>query len=122
MVPLRGAAVWLALWLGVSGPVAAAVVDLTRHERSSGVGVEVLPGPDENLRVEWPAAPGETGQLILDTRPGRPLFRSIGLRDGESGADVKAILKDVHPVTFLTVGTRSSPPDRPPGMSVFNVF
>jgi hypothetical protein len=36
--------------------------------------------------------------------------------------NTSALLRGIDPVTFVTVGTRDSPPDRPPGMSVFNVF
>ena len=58
---------------------------------------------------------------MLDLRPGQPLVESLGDRATEAG-EAAAILKGVDPVTFVTVGTRVNPPDRPPGMSVFNVF
>jgi len=74
------------------------------------------------LKVEWPLAEGETGQLLLDTRPGKPLLASMGIVVAGEKTTLATLLKDVDPVTFVTVGSRKSPPDRPPGMSVFNVF
>ena len=40
----------------------------------------------------------------------------------KAGGYVIPLLRNVEPVTFLTVGTRRTPPGRPPAMSVFNVF
>src|SRR5262249_39730084 len=50
-----------------------------------------------------------------------PLIESIGIADGPAGEAVP-LLRGVEPVTFLTVGTRNAPADRPPQMSIWNVF
>ena len=50
-----------------------------------------------------------------------PLVETLGV-SGSPAGEVVALLKGVDPVTFLTVGSRVSPPGRPPGMSVDNVF
>ncbi len=65
--------------------------------------------------VSWPTGREERGVLRLNLTPGRALIQSLGIGDA-------AVLNDVDPVYFLTVGSRESPPDRPPSMSVFNVF
>ena len=39
-----------------------------------------------------------------------------------SGESVQSIIENADPVTFLLVGTRQAPANRPPHMSVFNVF
>ncbi|SIO60335.1 hypothetical protein SAMN05444166_6355 [Singulisphaera sp. GP187] len=98
-------------------------VDLRDYRPECGVAITT----DEQaktgqLKVEWPLATGETGQLLIDTRPGKPLLASMGIVIGDENAALATLLKDVDPVTFVTVGSRKSPPDRPPGMSVFNVF
>ncbi|MCA1684506.1 MAG: hypothetical protein LC745_00675 [Planctomycetia bacterium] len=96
-------------------------VDLSGYRDDSGVGVR---RDGERLTVSWPltaAEGGEHGRLVIDLRPGRPLVESMGVAGTPSG-EPAAVLKGVDPVTFVTVGTRVNPPDRPPGMSVFNVF
>ena len=81
---------------------------------------------EEKTRLSWPIADREEGWLNLDLRPGKPLVEGLGLsltrRAADGGERKIELLKAVDPVFFLTVGSRENPPDRPSGMSVFNVF
>ena len=73
------------------------------------------------LRVSWPMENNEAGRLVLDFGPGQPLIGSMGI-SGPTAEKGRAVIENVDPVTFLLVGSRQSPADRPPEMSVFNVF
>lgn len=98
-------------------------VDLREYHPECGVAISnEAQAEDGLLRVEWPMASGETGQLLLDTRPGKPLLSRMGIVSGDEKPTLATLLKEVDPVTFVTVGSRTAPPGRPPGMSVFNVF
>jgi hypothetical protein len=102
-------------------------VDLAGYNAGCGVKVIVRPPPEgTGLAVEWPLAEtgSELGRLALDFGPGKPLFANLAIIPGEDDPQTAAVtvLEGVDPVTFVTVGTRESPPGRPPGMSVFNVF
>ncbi|MDR3637553.1 MAG: hypothetical protein P4L84_27355 [Isosphaeraceae bacterium] len=80
-------------------------------------------GPDSKVIVRWPISPSETGVLELDPIPGEALIESLSIvADANLDRPVKPLLKDVDPVTFLTVGTRVGTEIRPPSMSVFNTF
>lgn len=110
----------LALAATAGAPSWAAVpVDLSgfRPERGVRVGHE-----GERVTVEWPAAEGETGRLVLDLRAGAPLVASLGVAGPADAKPPAPVLTGVDPVFVLTVGSRRNPPGRPPGMSVFNVF
>ena len=90
-------------------------VDLSNYRPQSGTVIRQL---DSELRLQWHwtgNGPPETGELALDLRPGHPLIRWMGVVPNLT-------LQYADPVTFLLVGSRESPSDRPPGMSVFNVF
>ncbi len=75
----------------------------------------IVRSDERAVEISWPAVGDQTGVLRLDLRPGEPLIESLGIDD-------VVVIKNVDPVYFLTVGSRESPPDRPPSMSVFNVF
>ena len=92
-------------------------VDLSGYRAECGI---VVRRDGDRLTLEWPME-DELGQLVLDLRPGRPLFASMGVT-AKDGRGVGHIVKDVDPVCFLVVGSRQAPADRPPQMSVFNVF
>ena len=94
-------------------------VDLSGYRPESGVAVRFEPEAGR-LTIDWPAGTG-TGRLALDLHPGAPLIEGLGLAAKETAAPT-ILARAVDPVTFLTVGKRESPPDRPPTMSVFNVF
>src|SRR5262249_48302992 len=79
-----------------------------------------LPRDGDELALAWPMNGNESGQLVLDLRPGRPLIRSMGIVP-KSGERLRPIFSDVDPVAFLVVGTRQAPGYRPPEMSIFNV-
>ena len=89
-------------------------VDLSGYRPDSRIDVRHV---GERLTVVWPVAENESGRLVLDLRSGRPLVESLGLV-----GKAEPILAGVDPVVFVTVGTRSAPKGRPPGMSPFNVF
>lgn len=117
----------VATWAGARSSLAqtSVPVDLSGYRAECGIALETGAGLGEGrLGVTWPIVGDDSGRLVLDLRPGKPLVerlaigsRAAGPRKGET-----ALLADVDPVTFVTVGSRESPPDRPPGMSVFNVF
>jgi hypothetical protein len=114
----RASAVLLMIWWGLSSPgrlpAAEPSVDLSGYRADSGVSVRHI---GSELRVSWqsPSFGSQTGTLVLDLRPDRPLIRSVGI-------STSASLQDADPVTFLLVGSREAPTGRPPEMSVFNVF
>jgi hypothetical protein len=93
-------------------------VDLTGYRDGSEIKVS---HQNDRLFVRWPMESGEYGRLVLDLQQGRPLIETIGIAT-DAKDEGKALLASVEPVTFLTVGSRESPPDRPKEMSVFNVF
>ncbi len=101
---------------------ASAGVDVDLSGYREGSGVDVRSG-GEKLTVSWAldAGKAEYGRLVLDLQPGKALVENLGIAASPTGEAI-AILRDVDPVTFITVGTRVSPPDKPPGMSVFNIF
>jgi hypothetical protein len=111
-------AVW-AICLQAAALAAAAdpIIDLSAHHAESGINVRQF---GDQLRLSWPVSAG-FGELDLDLRPGRPLIRAMAI----TGARVdmpQPVLEYADPVNFLLVGSRQEPADRPPGMSVFNVF
>ncbi len=105
------------LLLASASARADVAVDLSGFREDSGVTAR---REGERLIIAWPMG-DEDGRIVLDLRPGRPLIASLGRSSRDSRRD-SPILKDVDPVTYVTVGSRVNPPDRPPSMSVFNVF
>ncbi len=96
------------------------------------IGAARAAGADDSGRAEvrrdgdratlaWPCAPGESGRLTLDLRPGRPLFERLEIV-ADASKQAATLAEGVDPAVFLVVGTRENPPPTPPGMSVFNVF
>jgi hypothetical protein len=109
------------LWMvGILRPLAAQEpsVDLAGYRADCGVTVQ---WEDDRLALSWPMGGEQAGQLVLDLRPGWPLFRTMGIRH-QAGESLWTLLRGAHPMTYLLVGTRQAPPGRPPEMSVFNVF
>lgn len=94
-------------------------IDLSGLRSENGVRAE---RGSERVTLFWPVADGGEAWLALDVRPGKPLVEGLGLSRPGAETRGEALWKGLDPVFFLTVGTRESPPDRPPGMSVFNVF
>src|SRR5262249_50539470 len=94
------------------------VVDLSGYARECGVEVKQQ---DDRLVIAWPMDEKEHGRLTLDMRPGRPLIELLGIAGG-AAEEAKPLLREVEPLTFLTVGTRQAPDGRPPEMSVWNTF
>lgn len=117
---------WLQLSLAVCTGVALRQSILAQGSRvdlagySSACGVEVRPG-DARLGVAWRISDREFGRLVLNLTPNAPLIEMLGLASSASGPTV-AILRNVTPVVFLTVGERRGTAGRPPTMSVFNEF
>jgi hypothetical protein len=115
---------WLALTAlslvatALPAPAADVVVDFSGYKPDTGVEVR---RDAEKLSARWPIAEGQRGQLVLDLSQTRPLIESLGFQNG-SGAQPAPLLRGVEPAYCLVVGTRESPADRPPEMSVFNVF
>jgi hypothetical protein len=101
-------------WAAAAQPIR---VDFSAYRPSCGVEVKQ---EGESLRIGWPMDRNEIGHLRLDLRSGQPLIESLGIASGLT--EVDTLVRGVEPLVFLTVGTRQSPPGRPPGMSIFNVF
>jgi hypothetical protein len=93
-------------------------VDFSAYSTSSPVEVHHREG---RLRAEWPMESGERGGITLDLRPGRPLIESFRIK-AAGKSEWEPLLEGVEPVIFVTLGTRTAPPGRPPGMSPWNVF
>jgi hypothetical protein len=106
--------------IGITSRISAAepVVDLSGYRTECGVTVR---HDASQLLVEWPMGANQAGQLVIDLRPGQPLFRSMGIAPEVAGPR-RPLFEGVEPGTFLVVGTRQAPEGRPPAMSVFNVF
>jgi len=108
--------------LAATWPVAVAgqdvAVDLSGYSPSCGVALRV---DGDLLHVGWPMTDGEFGRVELQLRAGRPLIRSMRTATSTNDAG-RAIVENVEPTTFVTVGTRQPPPGRPPEMSIWNVF
>jgi len=75
----------------------------------------------QRVLVGWHLGTRASGRLTLDLRRGKPLIESLRIAR-ESTETVEPLLEGVEPLTFLTVGTRQAPPNRPPEMSIFNTF
>jgi hypothetical protein len=97
---------------------AGPAVDISEVAPGGPIGVQQR---GDQLRLIWPLENGEAGEVVLDLREKMPLFRSIGMVPAKSD-QARVLIERADPVTYLLVGSRQSPPDRPPGMSVFNVF
>jgi hypothetical protein len=123
MISSRSWLATLTLLLGIVAidlrlPAAEPNVDLSGYRADSGVSVRQ---DGDLIIVGWPIEAVESGQLILDLKPGRPLIRAVGIV-AKPGERARAILEGVDPATYLLVGSRQAPAGRPPEMSVFNVF
>jgi hypothetical protein len=103
---------------GSSATSAEIPVDVSSFQAAGGVTVR---HEGERLAVEWPTGSGEVGRLVLNLRAERPLIAGLGLAKGEAGPAIE-LLKEIDPVTFVTVGSRVGMPDHPAGMSRFNEF
>jgi hypothetical protein len=101
-------------------PAEAIPVDLSAYRADCGITVskEV-----DQLVLKWPMERDgpEVAEVVLDLRARHPLFRSLSVVP-RTGAASRALIANADPVTFLLVGSRESPPGRPPETSVFNVF
>jgi hypothetical protein len=75
--------------------------DLGDYRADSGVKVEQR---EQRLHLSWPMAEAEHGSLVLDLAADKPLIAELGFRS--AGAPAIALLKDVQPATWLTVGSR----------------
>ncbi|WP_422926476.1 hypothetical protein [Singulisphaera sp. PoT] len=104
----------------------SAAVDLTEYRSDCGVEVKEGAG-NSRLSVSWPINERERGRIDLDLSSDKNALVSAisllgaGHREGEP-QDQNPLLKNLEPTFWVTVGKRESPPDRPPSMSVFNVF
>ncbi|MFO0958748.1 MAG: hypothetical protein U0800_15170 [Isosphaeraceae bacterium] len=112
---------WFALPVIVVAASAARGQDLawTLDGYRPDCGVE-LRAEAGRMLLRWPIAEGERARLAIDPRPDRPLVEFLEIATGEG--EPKVVLKAADVSFFLTEGSRESPPDRPPSMSVFNVF
>src|SRR5262249_20538865 len=85
-------------------PPAAAdlAVDLSAYKAACGVAVRQ---DGTRLRISWPMADGEHGVLTLQLRPKQALIEELGIAKTAKG-QVAPLLRQVNPVTLLTVGSR----------------
>ncbi|MBI3879145.1 MAG: hypothetical protein HY301_03660 [Verrucomicrobia bacterium] len=93
-------------------------VDLSGYSPSSGIEVK---RDGERLHVAWPMAKAESGRLTLDLRAGKPLIESLGIATSANSTPV-ALLQNVEPAAYLSVGTRTPPPGHAPERTVWDVF
>jgi hypothetical protein len=73
---------------------------------------------DMGVRVTWPISAEETGLVVFRLDDKKPLIESIGISGKaptENGATV--VLRDLDPVTLLTIGTRDA--KNPQGWGAF---
>ena len=105
--------------LSVVAPLAAQEPSIDRSGFRADSGITVSQTRFQ-LRVSWPLEE-RFGRLELDLRPGQPLIRTMGISPG-GDEPAHVMIENADPVTFLLVGSRQAPANRPPDMSVFNVF
>jgi hypothetical protein len=109
----HGIHVFASIGVLVSALVAAASaetpIDFSGYRADGDVRVE---GWNGNLRVSWPMAEVERGELTLDLSGERPLIQRLATRKGE--AEPAAILEGASPAWYLTVGERRPAADKPP--------
>jgi hypothetical protein len=94
-------------------------VDLSEHKPASGVTAQQ---DGARLRLTWPMTAREFGVLVLHREPTQPLIEELGIA-GTAAGPITPLLRRVHPVTVLTVGSRElkqgwnvffdNPPRRP---------
>ncbi|HKQ38893.1 MAG TPA: hypothetical protein VJ063_12515, partial [Verrucomicrobiae bacterium] len=93
-------------------------VDLSGYSPDCGV---IIRTNGLVLEAAWPMEEGEAGRMQLNFRSGGPLIEVLGTSKSTWGPP-QAVLTNLQPVFFMTVGTRLAPPARPPEMSKWNVF
>ncbi len=98
-------------------PAQEPTVDLSAFEARGGCAVRRT---GDELQLSWPADRA-TGYLAVDLLAGRPILKSMGLVT-DDGKGARALVENADISTFLLVGSRTAPADRPPSMSLFNVF
>jgi hypothetical protein len=96
-------AFWLAVFASVANAaeVAPVTLDLSGFREESRL---TLTHIGENLRLTWPASATENGVLELNLKPNKPLFEVLAI--GPAGQPPTPLLRQVAPVTFLTIGER----------------
>ena len=98
-----------------------APVDLSKYDPASSVRVQK---DDDTLILRWRAgevgdavnSATDHGELALNLTSGQPLIHSIGIAPNESEA-AAPILRNIDPVTILTVGERNL--ERRSGWTIF---
>jgi hypothetical protein len=84
------------------GSAAEIAVDLSGYQPASGIAVRQQ---DTRLYLRWPLAKDEHGVLVLQLRAKEPLIEELGIAATADGP-AAPLLREVQPVTFLTVGVR----------------
>lgn len=93
-------------------------IDLAGYSPACGVAIRTAP---QGLEVSWPMTREEFGRVRLSFAGHKPLIESVGIAASATGRE-DALVENVEPVIFLTIGSREAPSGRPPAMSVWNVF
>ncbi len=105
------------LWPAVGGP-GADCRPLGSYRADCGITVQPNRQPASCVvavgRQNWPARSGSAARAAARSRR----WESSAV----AGEPAHMLVENADPVTFLLVGSRQAPADRPPGMSVFNVF
>ncbi|MFO1512895.1 MAG: hypothetical protein U1F83_08305 [Verrucomicrobiota bacterium] len=105
LMTLLGLLVFMSSGFGASGAAgdSANVLrpDLADYRKDSGVAITQ---EQDQLLVKWPISKRETGSLVINLAPARPLIESIAV--GASAKAMKVIAGQLSPVTLLTVGER----------------
>ena len=106
----------LCAFLIVGSAHAQVVVDVVDFKPDKGVSAVV---DGESIVLTWPMERSEIGRLTLNLKPASPLISRIEI---VTPGKTSLIVKESDPSFLVTIGRRESAPDRPPPMSVFNVF
>ena len=75
-------------------------VDLSKYTKNSPT---IVTQQGNDLVLSWPTAGKETGRLVVNLEPGKPLFSHIQLSKGDQFSEIAT---DMDPAFVLTVGKR----------------
>lgn len=82
-------------------PAGGIAVDLSGFNAASGATiVQEAPG----LRLTWPAANGDSAEIVFNLQPNRPLIERFGIAAG--GQAAVPLIQQLDPVTVITIGER----------------
>lgn len=96
-----GAFVWVSPSVAQSGLQTPVAIDFNGYRKETGINVV---RDKVGLKVAWAVSRGNTGVLVLNLEPGKPLIESIGSQSG--GKALNVIARGLDPAALLTIGER----------------